>query len=90
MALFELTGFQCALLFVIAGFDRPSGQQTMDRLGKNMNQDFTPGDFTANREDMIDTVLEFSNVIADEIETDTHEPATEPVTVEQPDDPAAQ
>ena len=36
--MFELTGFQRDLLYVIAGSDRPSGQEIKERIGKDVGE----------------------------------------------------
>ncbi|SDR11901.1 DNA-binding transcriptional regulator, PadR family [Halopelagius longus] len=37
-AMFELTGFQRDLLYVIAGSDQPSGQEIKERIGKDVGE----------------------------------------------------
>ncbi|WP_254547076.1 PadR family transcriptional regulator [Halomarina pelagica] len=41
--MFELTGFQRDLLYVIAGHDRPSGQQLKDELEASTGREITHG-----------------------------------------------
>ncbi|MFC7157336.1 PadR family transcriptional regulator [Halomarina halobia] len=41
--MFELTGFQRDLLYVIAGHDRPSGQQLKDELEASTEREITHG-----------------------------------------------
>ncbi|SFR36599.1 PadR family transcriptional regulator [Halogeometricum limi] len=36
--MFELTGFQRDLLYVIAGSDRPSGQEIKERIGRDVGE----------------------------------------------------
>lgn len=38
MSLFELTGFQRDLLYVIAGLDKPSGQVVKERIEKDIGE----------------------------------------------------
>lgn len=38
MSLFELTGFQRDLLYVIAGLDKPSGQMVKERIERDIGE----------------------------------------------------
>ena len=51
--MFDLTGFQRDLLYVIAGLDHPSGQQIKERLGEDRN-DITPGRLYPNLDTLVD------------------------------------
>lgn len=51
--MFELTGFQRDLLYVIAGFDRPSGQQIKEQL-KEDRTDVQPGRIYPNLDALVD------------------------------------
>ena len=50
----QLTGFQRDLLYVIAGMDRPSGQQILDDINRYIDQPVTHGRLYPN----LDTLVE--------------------------------
>jgi DNA-binding PadR family transcriptional regulator len=54
----ELTGFQRDLLYVIAGFDRPSGQQVATELEAYQGEEITHGRLYPN----LDTLVEIGLV----------------------------
>ncbi|MFC7156673.1 PadR family transcriptional regulator [Halomarina halobia] len=53
MALFDLTGFQRDLLYVIAGFDRPSGQQIKSELEAVTDREITHGRLYPNLDTLV-------------------------------------
>ncbi|MFC7154016.1 PadR family transcriptional regulator [Halomarina halobia] len=53
MTLFELTGFQRDLLYVIAGEGRPSGQQIKDRIEADTGAEVTHGRLYPNLDTLV-------------------------------------
>ncbi|MFC6835006.1 PadR family transcriptional regulator [Halomarina ordinaria] len=53
MTLFELTGFQRDLLYVIAGEGRPSGQQIKDRIETDTGTEVTHGRLYPNLDTLV-------------------------------------
>lgn len=53
----ELTGFQRDLLYVIAGFDQPSGQQVGAELEAHQGQEITHGRLYPNLDTLVENGL---------------------------------
>ncbi len=53
MTLFELTGFQRDLLYVIAGFDQPSGQEIKAELEAHTGREITHGRLYPNLDTLV-------------------------------------
>ncbi|WP_254545904.1 PadR family transcriptional regulator [Halomarina pelagica] len=53
MTLFELTGFQRDLLYVIAGEGRPSGQQIKERIEADTGNEVTHGRLYPNLDTLV-------------------------------------
>ncbi len=53
----QLTGFQRDLLYVIAGMDRPSGQQILDDINDYIDQPVTHGRLYPNLDTLVDREL---------------------------------
>nr|WP_254547328.1 PadR family transcriptional regulator [Halomarina sp. BND7] len=51
--MFELTGFQRDLLWVIAGFDQPSGQQLKTELEAHTDREITHGRLYPNLDTLV-------------------------------------
>ncbi|WP_254546645.1 PadR family transcriptional regulator [Halomarina pelagica] len=68
MTLFDLTGFQRDLLYVIAGLDRPSGQQIKQELEAATGREITHGRLYPN----LDTLVNRSYVDKGEIDRRTN------------------
>ncbi|WP_129116300.1 PadR family transcriptional regulator [Halegenticoccus tardaugens] len=54
MFLFDLSGFQCDLLIVIAGHDQPSGQQLKTALEDARTEEITHGRLYPNLDGLVD------------------------------------
>ena len=57
VSLHELTGFQRDLLYVIAGFDAPSGQIISDELERSTGREITHGRLYPNLDTLVDAGL---------------------------------
>ncbi|MFC6838407.1 PadR family transcriptional regulator [Halomarina ordinaria] len=55
MDLFELTGIQRDLLYVIAGFDKPSGQELKSELEDQTGDDITHGRLYPNLDTLVNS-----------------------------------
>ena len=55
--MFELTGFQRDLLYVLAELDRPSGQEVMDRISEERNEEVNHGRLYPNLDTLVDHEL---------------------------------
>ncbi|WP_049901198.1 PadR family transcriptional regulator [Natrinema sp. J7-1] len=53
----QLTGFQRDLLYVIAGKDRPSGQEILDDINSYIEQPVTHGRLYPNLDTLVETDL---------------------------------
>lgn len=53
----QLTGFQRDLLYVIAGMDRPSGQEILDRINEYVEDPVTHGRLYPNLDTLVDRDL---------------------------------
>lgn len=53
----QLTGFQRDLLYVIAGFDYPSGQTISDELEEYMGREITHGQLYPNLDTLVEEEL---------------------------------
>ena len=53
----ELTGFQRDLLYVIAGMDRPSGQEILDDINGYVDQPVTHGRLYPNLDTLVEKEL---------------------------------
>ncbi|MFC7214500.1 PadR family transcriptional regulator [Saliphagus sp. GCM10025334] len=53
----QLTGFQRDLLYVIAGMDRPSGQQILDDINEYIDQPVTHGRLYPNLDTLVEREL---------------------------------
>ena len=53
----QLTGFQRDLLYVIAGMDRPSGQEILDRVNQYIDQPVTHGRLYPNLDELVEMEL---------------------------------
>ena len=53
MELFDLTGFQRDLLYVIAGLDQPSGQAIKEELETALDEDITHGRLYPNLDTLV-------------------------------------
>jgi len=53
----ELTGFQRDLLYVIAGFDHPSGRTVADELERTLDSEITHGRLYPNLDALVDAEL---------------------------------
>lgn len=53
----ELTGFQRDLLYVIAGFDRPSGQRVARELEDHLGEEITHGRLYPNLDSLVEVGL---------------------------------
>jgi PadR family transcriptional regulator PadR len=53
----ELTGFQRDLLYVIAGFDHPSGRTVADEIERTLERDITHGRLYPNLDELVDADL---------------------------------
>ena len=53
----DLTGFQRDLLYVIAGFDHPSGQRVGTELGESRETDITHGRLYPNLDVLVESGL---------------------------------
>lgn len=65
---YELTGFQRDLLYAIAGFDRPSGQQVKSELQGYTGREITHGQLYPN----LDTLVESDLVTKGQIDRRTN------------------
>jgi DNA-binding PadR family transcriptional regulator len=68
MSLFELTGYQRDLLYVIAGLDQPSGQAVKERLEEGLGVETTHGRLYPN----LDTLVEKDFVESGELDRRTN------------------
>lgn len=64
----QLTGFQRDLLYVIAGMDRPSGQEILDQINGYVDQPVTHGRLYPN----LDTLVELELVEKGQIDRRTN------------------
>ena len=64
----QLTGFQRDLLYVIAGMDRPSGQEILDQINGYVNQPVTHGRLYPN----LDTLVELELIEKGQIDRRTN------------------
>ncbi|MFP8955327.1 PadR family transcriptional regulator [Natrialbaceae archaeon A-CW3] len=53
----QLTGFQRDLLYVIAGMERPSGQQILDDINEYIDQPVTHGRLYPNLDTLVENKL---------------------------------
>ncbi len=53
----QLTGFQRDLLYVIAGMERPSGQEILDDINRYIDQPVTHGRLYPNLDTLVDHEL---------------------------------
>ena len=53
----QLTGFQRDLLYVIAGMDRPSGQEILDQINGYVDQPVTHGRLYPNLDSLVELEL---------------------------------
>lgn len=68
MYLFELTGFQRDLLYVIAGLDEPSGQSVKERIEEEIEREVNHGRLYPN----LDTLVENGFVVKGELDRRTN------------------
>ena len=52
--MFELTGFQRDLLYVLAELDQPSGQEVMDRISEERSEEVNHGRLYPNLDTLVD------------------------------------
>ena len=57
MPLFELTGFQRDLLYVIAGLDKPSGQAIKERIEEEIEREINHGRLYPNLDTLVENDL---------------------------------
>jgi DNA-binding PadR family transcriptional regulator len=57
ITMFELTGFQRDLLYVLAELDQPSGQTVMDRISEERNEEVNHGRLYPNLDTLVDRGL---------------------------------
>jgi DNA-binding PadR family transcriptional regulator len=57
MSLFELTGFQRDLLYVIAGLDKPSGQAIKERIEEEIEREINHGRLYPNLDTLVENDL---------------------------------
>ncbi len=53
----QLTGFQRDLLYVVAGMDRPSGQEILERIDEYIGQPVTHGRLYPNLDKLVEREL---------------------------------